>query len=203
MRAVLVVGAAAGSREEAVERELAEHPFAKPPRSARLAALRFGLPLISRSARRLGAEAFFRSHVAALGLARMDPDEFMATHINITIPGTVTHVAKGRLPHTALDGYLVFTTGSPVGWSVVVADIAQDDNGYAFAVMGGREEWQKQGLDISSNGDTIVVWKPDGAPTTKTARKLETFLAQACPWLERAVIAAKKRPWDAPESSAS
>jgi hypothetical protein len=190
--------AAAGSREDTVERELAKHPFAKPPRSARVAAFRFGLPFISRSARRLGAEAFFRAHVAALGLERIEPDAFMASHIQITIPGRVTHVAQGRLPHTQLDGYLVFTTDAAAGgWSVVIADITREDNGFAFAVIDGgrgREDWEEKGLDISSNGDSIFVWKPDGSPGTKTARKLEKFLEDACPWLERAVTAAKRRP---------
>jgi hypothetical protein len=190
--------AAAGSREEEVDRELAEHPFAKPPRSARSAAFRFGVPWISQRSRHLGAEAFFRSHAAALGLTPMDPDEFMAGHIEIAVPGTITQVARGPLPHTdALDGYLVFTSDAvAAGWSVVIVDILQEDNGFAFAVMGGREEWEKAGLDVSSNGSTITVWKPDGNPFSKTARKLDRFLTDACPLLERAYVAAKARPGD-------
>ena len=188
---------AAGTREDVVERALAKHPFAKPPGSARAAALHFGLPLFSRSSRHLGAEAFFRGHAAALGLELMEPDEFMATHIEIAVPGSITHVARGRLPQTALDGYLALTSDTDAGgWSVVIADISQDDNGFAFAVMGGREKWEKQGLDVSSNGATITVWKPDGSPFSQTARKLERFLADACPLLERAVTAAKRRPGD-------
>jgi hypothetical protein len=188
----------AGSRADIVDRELAEHPFERPPRSARAAAFHFGIPLISRESRRLGAEAFFRAHVEALGLKRMDPSAFMATHIDIAIPGEVTQVARGHLPHTeALEGYLVFTTDPGAGgWSVVLADITQEDNGFAFAVMGGREDWEKDGLDVSSNGSTITVWKPDGSPFSKTARKLDRFLADACPVLERAYAAAKHRPGD-------
>jgi hypothetical protein len=60
--------------------------------------------------------------------------------------------------------------------------------------MGGREDWEKDGLDVSSNGSTITVWKPDGSPFSKTARKLDKFLTDACPVLERAYKAAKRRP---------
>lgn len=184
-----------GSRAETVDRELSDHGFAKPPRTARSAAFHFGVPWISKRSRRLGAEAFFRSHAAALGLEVIEPATFMANHIEIAVPGTITQVARGHLPHTdSLEGYLAFTSDSDAGgWSVVIADILREDNGFAFAVMGGREEWEKDGLDISSNGATITVWKPDGSPFSQSARKLDRFLSDACPLLERAYTAAKGR----------
>jgi hypothetical protein len=186
----------AGSRADAVDRELAEHPFDKPPRSARAAALHFGIPLISRDSRHLGAEAFFRTHIAALGLELMDPAAFTASHLNIAIPGTIVHVARGRMPNTSgLDGYLIFTSDDDVGgWSVVVADIGQWDNGFAFAPAGLSDKAKKDQLDISSNGDTITVWKPDGSPFSQSERKLKKFLETACPLLEQAVALAKQHP---------
>ena len=179
-----------------MERELAEHPFSKPPRSARSAALHFGVPLISHSSRQLGAEAFFRSHAAALGLQRMEPGEFRAAHIDIAVPGAITQVARGRLPGTDLDGYLCSppTTAPGRAGRVVVADIDEDDNGFAFAGSGRRAQGLKHGLDISSNGNTITVWRPDGSPFSQTARKLDDFLEHACPALQAAVTAARRRP---------
>jgi hypothetical protein len=184
------------SRASAVERALAEHPFDKPPRSARAAALHFGLPLISRESRQLGAEAFFRTHAAALRLQLVDPAAFTASHLNIAVPGSITHVARGPLPHTSeLDGYLVFTSDDDAGgWSVVIADIGEWDNGFAFAPAGLSEKAEKEGLDISSNGNTITVWKPDGSPFSQSERKLGKFLETACPILEQAVVLAKQRP---------
>jgi hypothetical protein len=186
--------AAAGSRADSVERGLAEHPFSKPPRSARSAALHFGVPLISHSSRQLGAEAFFRSHVTALGLQRMEPGEFRAAHIDIAVPGAITQVARGRLPDTDLDGYLLFTTDDSTGsgWSVVVADIDEIDNGFAFAGSDAEREAEKHDLGISSNGNTITVWRPDGSPFSQTARKLDDFLEHACPALEASVTAARR-----------
>jgi hypothetical protein len=187
---------AAGSRADTVERELAEHPFDKPPRSARAAAFHFGIPLLSRSSRRLGAEAFFRAHAAALGLERMDPAAFMASHIDIAIPGSITHVARGHLPHTKdLEGYLIFTNDSEAGgWSVVVVDIGQWDNGFAWAGTETNKRADKDGLDISSNGNTITIWRPDGSPFSQTEHKLTKFCEQACPLLEQAYALATNHP---------
>ncbi len=184
---------AAGSRADAVERELAEHPFDQPPRSARAAALHFGVPLISHASRQLGAEAFFRTHAQALGLELMDPAAFTAAHIDIAIPGTITHVARGSLPHTSgLAGYLILTTDdSAGGWSVVVADIGEWDNGYAWAGTDTNKQADKAGLDIGSNGNTLTVWRADGSPFSQTERKLEKFLTEACPVLEQAFTLAK------------
>jgi hypothetical protein len=184
---------AAGSRADAVERELAEHPFDRPPRSARAAALHFGVPLISHESRRLGAEAFFRTHAQALGLELMDPATFTAAHIDIAIPGAITQVARGHLPHTTgLAGYLIFTTDdSAGGWSAVVADIGELDNGYAWAGTDTNRQADKDGLDISSNGTTLTVWRADGSPFSQSEHKLDKFLEQACPILEAAVALAK------------
>jgi hypothetical protein len=117
----------------------------------------------------------------------------MAEHIEIAVPGAITQVAGGRLPHTDIDGYLVFTSDSAAGgWSVVIADILEADNGYAFAGSPAQQQAEKDGLDISSNGSTITVWKPDGSPFSQTARKLDRFLEQACPILEASYKAAKR-----------
>ena len=96
---------------------------------------------------------------------------------------------RGRLPDTDLDGYLLFTTDDSAGsgWTVVVADIDEIDNGFAFAGSDAERKAEKHHLDISSNGNTITVWRPDGSPFSQTARKLDDFLEHACPALEASV----------------
>lgn len=187
-----------GTREDVVSHELARHPFARPPRSVLSAAIHFGgIPLISRSSRRLGVEAFFRAHAEALGLERIEPSEFLAGHIDIAIPGAITQVARGRLPGTGIDGYLIFTTdadNSQISWTVVVADISQADNGFAFVDLTETREAEKDGFDVGSNGSTITVWKPDRGPYARTAKRLDRFCQTACPLLEQAVAAATRRP---------
>jgi hypothetical protein len=188
-------GAQPGTREDEVERALAAHPFERAPRSVRAAARHFGaVPLFSSgSSRRLGAEAFFRAHAVALGLERIEPNQFLADHIDLTVPGAVTQVARGRLPGTGVDGYLVFTTDTPnIAWTVVLADIAAGDNGFAFTTLPEWKAGLEDGLDISSNGAVIMVWKPGGTPSSRTAKQLREFCDVACPLLERAVTAAKR-----------
>ena len=137
------------------------------------------MPLVSQRSRRLGAEAFFRSHAAALGLEVIEPATFMANHIEIAVPGTITQVARGHLPHTeALEGYLVFTSDSDAGgWSVVIADILQEDNGFAFAVMGGREKWEKAGLDVSAT----AARSPSGSRTAARSHRRHASSTSSSP----------------------
>ena len=188
-------GSQEGTREGEVDRALAEHPFSKPPRSALAASLHFGaIPLLSGGSRRLGAEAFFRAHTEALGLKRIDPSQFMADHISLAVPGAVTNVAAGTLPGTSQEGYLVGTSNTDMsgGWLVAVADIAETDNGFAFVALPDVKEAEKDGFDVSSNGTTITVWKPDGGPTHRSARELDRFCKTACPLLEKAVAIARR-----------
>jgi hypothetical protein len=184
-------------REQLVDRELDAQHFEQPPRSVFAAALHFGrVPLISRSSWQLGAEAFFRSHVAALGLERIEPDSFLAEHIDTVIPGAVTQVARGRLPGTKLDGYLLWTTDlddRDVTWNVVLAPIAPEDNGYAFVDLPEADQADKDGYELNSDGGSISIFKPSGFPRKRNAKDLQEFLDRACPLLEQIVAAAKRR----------
>jgi hypothetical protein len=184
-------------REQLVDHELAGHPFEHPPKSVFAASLHFGrIPLISRSSWQLGAEAFFRSHVAALGLERIEPDSFLAEHIDTVIPGAVTQVAEGRLPGTELDGYLLWTTDldhRDVTWNVVLAPIAPEDNGYAFVDLPEADKADEDGYELNSDGGSISIFKPSGFPRRRNAEQLQEFLDRACPLLEQAVNAAKRR----------
>jgi hypothetical protein len=183
-------------RDQLVDRELDAHPFEHPPKSVFAAALHFGrVPLISRSSWQLGAEAFFRSHVAALGLERIEPDSFLAEHIDTVIPGAVTQVARGRLPGTKLDGYLLWSTDlddREVSWEVVLAPIGPQDNGYAFVDLPEADQADKDDYELNSDGGSISIFKGTWAPRKRNEKQLHEFIDRACPLLEKAVAAAKR-----------
>ena len=186
-----------GSRDQRVEHGFAEHLFEDPPESVFGAALHFGpVPLISRSSWQLGAEAFFRSHVAALGLERIEPDSFLAGHIDTVVPGAVTQAARGLLPGTKLDGYLLWTTDlddREVSWEVVLAPIDPQDNGYAFVDLPEADQADKDGYELNSDSGSISIFKGTGNPHKRGSKQLHEFLDRACPLLEQAVAAAKGR----------
>lgn len=189
------VGAAA-TRGELIERQLAAHPFATPPRSVLAASVRFGpIPLLSKTARRLGAEAFFRSHAAGLGLERIEPSAFVASHLDTVLPGAVTQVALGTLPDTNVRGYLLWTTeldNAQLSWSVVMAMLAANDLGYAFTALPEIREAEEEGYETIADADSIKVFKADGMSWRRSAKGLDRFLARACPLLAAAVAAAKR-----------
>jgi hypothetical protein len=193
------VPAAGGpSRDEEVERKLAEHPFEKPPASVGRAALHFGpVPLVSGSSWHLAQEAFFRAHMAKLGLKPMAPEEFRAAHIQTAIPGQVTQIARGRLPGTQLDGYFIWTTeidGSGLSWEIVLAEISDDDNSFAFTALPEVDPAEKDGFNVLGDQGSISVFKATGDPKGRDAKQLQEFIERACPLLEKAVAAAKQRP---------
>ena len=186
-----------GTRDERVEHELAEHPFEHPPKSVFAAALHFGpVPLISGSSWQLGSEAFFRAHAEAAGLKRIDPEAFLATHIDTVFPGGLTQVAEGRLPGTGLNGFLIWSTeidDRSLSWEVVLAPIAPEDNGYAFVDLPEAKKADEDGFELNSDSSSISVFRPTGDPRRRDARQLKEFLDRACPLLEHAVAAAKTR----------
>ena len=110
-----------GSRVDQVERELAAHPFESPPKSTKAAAKAFrsGLTLGDR-AWALGAEAFFRSHAAAVGFAPIPTSDFRAGHIDTFLPGDLAHAAQGGLASNEAEAFLVLTNSDSyddMGWS--------------------------------------------------------------------------------------
>jgi hypothetical protein len=182
-------------RDDRIERELAEHPFEQPPKSVFAAARHFGaLRLLSGSTWQLGSEAFFRAHVEAIGLKRIDPEAFLASHVDTVIPGAVTQVAQGRLPGTELDGYLIWSTeidDRGVSWEVVLAPIRPEDNGYAFTNLAEADEAEKDGFNLNADTTSISIFKGTLDPRKRDAKQLKEFLDRACPLLEKAVAAAK------------
>jgi hypothetical protein len=189
--------AAADTTAAEIEEKLAKHPFERPPRSVHAAALHFGpVPLVSHSSWQLGSEAFFRSHAAALGLERVEPADFLASHIDTVIPGSPTQVARGTLPGTQLEGWLLWTTEVDqrgVTWEVVLAEIATEDNGYAFTRLDAADKAEKDGFEIVSDGNSISIFKATNNPHTRDAKELHAFIERACPLLEQCVKAAKQR----------
>jgi hypothetical protein len=183
--------------DDAIEDKLTAHPFVKPPKSVFAAALHFGpVPLLSHSSWQLGSEAFFRSHIAALGLQRVDPTDFISSHIDTVVTGAVTQAAHGKLPGTQLEGWLLWSTlaedhGS--SWVTVLAEIGPDDNGYAFTELQEADAAEKDGYYIVSDAGAISVFKPTNDPHARNAKQLHEFLERACPLLEQSVKAAKQR----------
>jgi hypothetical protein len=182
-------------RDQRIEHELAEHPFDQPPKSVFAAALHFGaLHLLSSASWQLGSEAFFRAHAEAVGLKRIDPEAFLASHVDTVIPGAVTQVADGRLPGTDLDGFLIWSTDIDdrgVSWEVVLAPIAPEDNGYAFVNLPAADKAEKDGFNLNSDTTSISIFRPTDDPRKRNAKQLKQFLDRACPLLEKAVAAAK------------
>ncbi len=186
-----------GTRDERVEHELAEHPFEHPPKSVFAAALHFGpVPLLSSSSWQLGSEAFFRAHAEAVGLKRIDPEAFLAAHVDTVFPGGLTQVAEGRLPGTELEGFLIWSTeieDRSISWEVVLAPIAPDDNGYAFVDLPDAKKAEKDGFNLNADTTSISIFKGTFDPRRRNAKQLKEFLDRACPLLEHAVAAAKAR----------
>ena len=183
------------ARGDRIEQELAEHPFDHPPKSVFAAAMHFGaLRLLSSSSWQLGSEAFFRAHAEAAGLKRIDPEAFLASHVDTVIPGSVTQVAQGRLPGTDLEGFLIWSTeidDRGLSWEVVLAPIAPEDNGYAFVDLPEADKAQKDGFNLNADTTSISIFKGTFDPRKRNAKQLEEFLDRACPLLEQAVKAAK------------
>jgi hypothetical protein len=191
------VGGPRDTRAEVIERKLAEHPFTEPPESVSAAARQFGhWPLIGDEDWKLGAEAFFRAYATALGLKRLDPTAFRASHLELFIPGFVTQVAQGPLPPEGLDGYLIWTTDDEEGWgdvcwTVLLADVPEGSNTYAFTQLPDADAADKKGFDIAAGTAYIAVWKPDPSPKKRNRKLLAEFLETAAPLLTKAVEASR------------
>jgi hypothetical protein len=196
--AARAIGAADPSRAEIIARALAAHPFDEPPKSVKSAARKFGGLHIEDAAWELGQEAFFRQHVAVLGLQPAAPGEFRAAHMTATIPGQVTQAAHGPIPHAGVDGWLLFTTDTDpafqdVGWMVLLAELEPTDNGFAFSLLPAFTAAEREhDLTTSADWTSLLMWKPE-SPHGRTAEQLAEFLDLAGPLLGQAIAAAKGR----------
>ncbi len=185
---------ARGTRDDIVERELAEHPFTEVPKSVRSAAYELGHgPIPSGRAWKLGAEAFFRAYARSVGMKRIDNAAFRAAHLELAVPGALTAVAWGPLTPGGPDGYLLWTSsedGDGYGWQALAVDVPRGTNTYTFATMPSVEAAQKEhGIDTSAGTTSIVMWKPDDGPKRRNRKKLDEFLATAGPLMAEVVAA--------------
>jgi hypothetical protein len=192
------VGSQEPSRAAIVDAKLAEHPFSEPPKSVKAAARKFGGLHIEDAAWELGAEAFFRSHTAALGLERVDPAVFRAGRVTATAPGQVTQAAHGEIPHSGVDGWLLWTTDTDPAWQnvgfiVLLAELQPGDFGLAYtgipAIAAAKKEHD---LTTSGGAQSLLMWQ-SGTPHDRTAEQLHAFLSLAGPLFGQAVLAAKGR----------
>lgn len=173
-----------GSRVDQVERELAEHPFATAPKSTKAAAKAFrsGLTLGDR-AWALGAEAFFRSHAAAVGFERIPPSSFRAGHIDTFLPGELAHVAQGRLAGGDADAFLILTnndTYDDMGWSALVVDLRSAVEGLALVQGIPRGDTAKRGsMQAGTDGRSLILTTLDGGARDRSAEEFEAFFAAA------------------------
>ena len=185
------VAATAPTRASMVDAELAAHPFDAPPSSVFAAARGFGLwGLITGRSWRLGAEAFFRLYAAANGFTRIDDAEFRAAHIQTPFPGEVTQIASGRIAAAAAWLILTKDPGGGFGWIVLVADAPNPM--YLFAAHGLPEIAQAEEGDteVITDDRSIIVFKPDRGPRSRTRQRLDSVLNTARTVVEAAVAAA-------------
>ena len=175
---------AAGSRDEQVERELAEHPFAEPPKSTKAAAKGFRSGLDSGNrAWALGAEAFFRAHAAAVGFERIPNSAFRADHIDTFMPGVLAQVASGRVANGAAEAFLICTDDESyddMGWSVLVVDVASPAQGFALAQGVPRGDRSQRGLlQAGTDGRSLILSALDGGARDRKAAEFEAFFSAA------------------------
>ena len=173
-----------GSRVDQVERELAAHPFASPPKSTKAAAKAFrsGLKLGDK-AWALGAEAFFRSHAAAVGFAPMPASDFRAGHIDTFLPGDLAHAAQGRLASNEAEAFLVLTNSDSyedMGWTGLVVELRSPLEGIALAQSIPRGDTAQRGvMQAGSDGRSLILTTLDGGARDRSAEEFEAFFAAA------------------------
>jgi hypothetical protein len=177
--------AAPGSREDVVDRELAEHPFASPPKSTKAAAKEFRHgPLLGDHAWALGAEAFFREHATAAGFQRVSVGDYRAANVDTFLPGTVRHAARGLLSGGETPAYLVFTDAEDyedMGWSALVVGLRSAMSGFAVAQAAPRGDTSERGsIQVGTDGRSLIVTALDGGSRDRKAAEFDAFFAAAC-----------------------
>jgi hypothetical protein len=179
-----------GTRSETIDRELAEHPFATPPKSVKAAAKEFrsGL-MLGDHAWALGAEAFFRSHAAAYGFAPMELSAYRAGHLTTALPGLLRRAAAGSLagagtlPGGDAEAFLVLTDSEDfddMGWSNLVVELDSPLRGLALAQQTPRGDSTVRGsLMVGADGRSLILSTLDGGPRDRSGAELEAFFAAA------------------------
>jgi hypothetical protein len=174
-----------GTRDDLLERELAKHSFETPPKSTKAAAKAFrsGLTLGDR-AWALGAEAFFRAQAAAVGFERVAPGAFRASHLDAFLPGVLAHVARGRIPGSDAEAFLILTNDDSyddMGWSVLLVDLAAAPQGFALVqTMPQGDRAVRGAMRASTDGRSLILTALDGGARDRSAAELDAFFAAAC-----------------------
>jgi hypothetical protein len=173
---------AAGTREDLIERELAEHPFETPPKSTKAAAKAFrrGLALGDR-AWALGSEAFFREHAAAVGFRRISTAAFRAGHLDTFLPGVLAHVAQGQLGGEEIEAFLAFTEDDSyddMGWSVLVVELRSAVEGLALVQSVPQGDRSERGaIRAGTDGRSLILSALDGGARDRSATEFDAFFA--------------------------
>jgi hypothetical protein len=173
-----------GSRVDQVEQELAAHPFAAPPKSAKAAAKEFrhGL-VIGDRAWALGAEAFFRSHATQAGFKPIATSAFRASHVDTFLPGVLAHVAQGSVGGGDGEDFLIFSNDESyedMGWSALVVDLLSPLEGLAMVQANPVGDRAKRGLiQVGTDGRSLILTALDGGARDRSAEELDAFLAGA------------------------
>jgi hypothetical protein len=166
-----------------VERELAEKPFKKPPKSVKEAAksFRHGL-LIGDRAWALGAEAFFREQAALVGFEPLGTGAYRAGNLQTFLPGVLARAARGRVA-SGEEAFLVLTDSEDyedMGWTNLVVEAVSPLR--AMAVAGGvpRGDTSERGvMQVGVDGRSLILTTLDGGPRERDAEEFGAFFAAA------------------------
>jgi hypothetical protein len=172
------------SRDETLEKELADHVFSEPPKSTKAAAKEFRRgPLLGEKAWKLGSEAFFREHAKALGFSPIDVATFRAGHVQTALPGLLAHVAEGSLPGIGVAGYLIFTDNADyddMGWSSLITEAVPAAQAMALVASTPRADTAKRGsIQPGADGRTLFLSALDGGRRDRSESELTEFIAAA------------------------
>lgn len=181
---------APGGREQRIEAALAAHPFATPPASVREAAKafrRFPIPFyIDDAAWGLGAEAFFRSYAASIGMELSSPAAVKSGHYEAGVIGDPVHVAHGPLPGADRDGWLLLCAGEDPevsGWIEMMVDVPYGSSTYTWAGSEEEREAEERGMDMAATASAICIWKVDEGSRGRTLAGVSSFVDFAGPVL--------------------
>jgi hypothetical protein len=166
-----------------VERELAEHPFATPPRSVKEAAkaFRHGLRLGDR-AWALGAEAFFREQADQVGFEPIGTAAYRSINLETFLPGVLARAARGRV-ESGEEAFLVLTDSEDyddMGWTNLVVQAGSPFQALAVAGSVPRGDTSERGvMQAGTDGRSLILTTLDGGPRERDAEEFATFFAAA------------------------
>jgi hypothetical protein len=166
-----------------VERELAEHPFATPPKSVKAAAksFRHGLHL-GDQAWALGAEAFFREGAAGIGFEPITTAAYRAVNLETFLPGVLARAARGTMA-AGVPAFLVLTDSEDyddMGWTNLIVEASSPLRAMALAGSVPRSDTAERGsMQVGFDGRSLILTTLDGGRRERTAEEFATFFTAA------------------------